>query len=146
MKTSEYTNTPIHIPAPLRSYTGGQSIINVNGGSVEEALNDLVHQFPALKQHLFNEEGTLRTFVNIYLNDDDIRYLRQTSTELSEDDELTIVPSIAGGCPAVSFGYGSTLTTRDHRGLCGSIQFRTLEERMYRRIPEFSDQKTTPES
>ncbi len=99
MKTSEYTRTPIHIPAPLRSYTGGRSTIEVKGGSVGEALEDLTHQFPALKQHLFDEEGILRLFVNIYLNDEDIRYLRHTSTELSAEDELSIVPSIAGGCP-----------------------------------------------
>ncbi len=97
MTTSKYTRTPIHIPAPLRSYTDGQTTINVQGNSVGDALEDLAHQFPALRHHLFNEEGTLRTFVNIYLNDEDIRYLRHTSTELSEDDELSIVPSIAGG-------------------------------------------------
>ncbi len=99
MTTSEYTQTPIHIPAPLRSYTGGQSTINVKGESVGEALDSLTLQYPGLRHHLFDEDGSLRTFVNIYLNDEDIRYLRHTSTELSEDDELSIVPSIAGGCP-----------------------------------------------
>ena len=97
MKPSEYTHTPIHIPAPLRSYAGGQSTLIVKGRSVGEALSDLIRQFPALKQHLFNEEGILRTFVNIYRNDEDIRYLRHTDTKLRENDELTIVPSIAGG-------------------------------------------------
>ncbi|TDI72467.1 MAG: molybdopterin-synthase adenylyltransferase MoeB [Bacteroidetes bacterium] len=108
MTTSKYTRTPIHIPAPLRSYTDGQTIIKVQGNSVGDALDDLTRQFPVLKQHLFDEEGALRSFVNIYLNDEDIRYLGHISTLLSEDDELSIVPSIAGGCP-------ETLSTADIR-------------------------------
>lgn len=97
MTTRKNNPTPIHIPAPLRSYTGGQSTINVKGDSVGEALEDLAWQFPSLRHHLFDENGTIRSFVNIYLNDEDIRFLQQTSTILSEEDELSIVPSIAGG-------------------------------------------------
>ncbi len=111
MKTSEYEHTPIHIPAPLRSYTGGLATVDVNGLSVAEALSDLVHQFPALEPHLFDEEGTLRAFVNIYCNDEDIRYLQSIATKLGKDDELTIVPSIAGGCPD-----STTFRSKNHPG------------------------------
>lgn len=115
MTTSKYTRTPIHIPAPLRSYTDGQTIINVQGNSVGDALDDLTRQFPVLKQHLFDEEGALRTFVNIYLNDEDIRYLGHISTVLSEDDELSIVPSIAGGCPETLSTVGTRLSPEELR-------------------------------
>ena len=62
-----------------------------------EALDDLTRQYPILKKHLYNEEGVLRSFVNIYLNDEDIRYLEGENTPLGADDTLSIVPSIAGG-------------------------------------------------
>jgi molybdopterin converting factor small subunit len=89
----------IHIPTPLRAYTGSQQTVNVPGSTVGEALEQLTGAYPELRQHLYTGEGKLRSFVNIYLNDDDIRYLPQKdATPTSEDDELTIIPSIAGGC------------------------------------------------
>jgi molybdopterin converting factor small subunit len=89
----------IHIPTPLRAYTASQQTVNVPGATVGEALQQLVGAYPELQQHLYTGEGKLRSFVNIYLNDDDIRYLPQKeATPTSEDDELTIIPSIAGGC------------------------------------------------
>ncbi|HEV2618691.1 MAG TPA: ubiquitin-like small modifier protein 1 [Acidobacteriaceae bacterium] len=89
----------IHIPTPLRAYTGGKQTVNVAGATVSEALQQLTSAYPELQQHLYTGEGKLRSFVNIYLNDDDIRYLPQKeATPMSEDDELTIIPSIAGGC------------------------------------------------
>jgi len=65
----------IHIPTPLRAYTGGQQTVNVPGTTVGEALEQMTGAYPELRQHLYTPEGKLRSFVNIYLNDDDIRYL-----------------------------------------------------------------------
>ena len=90
----------IFIPTPLRIYADNRSAVDVKGASVGEALDDLVQRHPALKQHLFDDSGQLRSFVNIYRNDDDIRYLDREQTELSSGDELSIVPSIAGGIEA----------------------------------------------
>jgi molybdopterin converting factor small subunit len=89
--------TTIHIPTPLRKFTGGQAAVGVQGATVGEALGHLTTEFPTLKQHLYNEDGALRSFVNIYLDDDDIRYLEHEATPLNADATLSIVPSIAGG-------------------------------------------------
>jgi sulfur-carrier protein len=88
---------PITIPTPLRGYAGGQKTINVEGGTVGDALNALTTRYPNLRQHLFTEDGNLRSFVNVYLNDEDVRYLQQTRTLIKESDQLSIVPSVAGG-------------------------------------------------
>ena len=89
----------IHIPTPLRSYTGGKETVEVAGATVGATLDRLATDFPELRNHLFTTEGKLRSFVNVYLNDDDIRYLpSKDETTTSSDDELTIIPSIAGGC------------------------------------------------
>jgi adenylyltransferase/sulfurtransferase len=88
----------IHIPTPLRVYTGQQESVNVNAPTVAAALEQLAASHPDLRQHLFTAEGKLRSFVNVYLNDDDIRYLpAREDTAVGENDELTIIPSIAGG-------------------------------------------------
>ena len=89
----------IHIPTPLRAFTGGEQTVSVPGATVGDALEQLTGAYPELRQHLFMADGKLRSFVNVYLNDDDIRYLPQKeATPAEESDELTIIPSIAGGC------------------------------------------------
>ena len=89
----------IHIPTPLRTYTGGQETVTVAGATVSGALAQLTTEFPELKPNLFTAEGKLRSFVNLYLNEDDIRYLpSKEDSPVQESDELTIIPSIAGGC------------------------------------------------
>lgn len=88
--------TTIRIPTPLRPYTGNQSSVAVSGATVGAALNDLTSQHPALRQHLFDGEA-LRSFVNIYLNQEDVRYLDGAETAVGESDTLLIIPSIAGG-------------------------------------------------
>ena len=88
----------IHIPTPLRQYAGKQSAVDVPAGTVGQALNGLVSQHPDLRRHLYTEEGKLRAFVNVYLNDEDIRYLQKEDTPVKEGDNISIVPSIAGGC------------------------------------------------
>ncbi len=87
----------ILIPTPLRQYTGGNDTVEVTGSTVGEGLQALVGQHPDLRKNLFNDEGKLRSFVNIYLNDEDIRYLSKESTPLAATDSISIVPSIAGG-------------------------------------------------
>jgi MoaD family protein len=85
------------IPSPLRPYAGKQSAAEVTAQTVGEALTDLVAQHPDLRQHLFSEDGRLRSFVNVYVNDEDIRYLNKDDTPLKESDTVMIVPSVAGG-------------------------------------------------
>jgi MoaD family protein len=87
----------IHIPTPLRQYVGKQSTVEVKGATVGEAMTALVARHPDLKRHLYTEDGRLRAFVNLYVNDEDIRYLQKEATELKEGDNISIVPSIAGG-------------------------------------------------
>jgi sulfur-carrier protein len=88
----------IHIPTPLRSYTGGLETVSIAGATVDAVFQQLTTTYPDLKQHLFTPEGKLRSFVNVYLNDDDIRYLEsKQETVVKDTDELTIIPSIAGG-------------------------------------------------
>lgn len=87
----------IRIPTPLRPYAAGLSEVEVKSLSVGEALNELTDQYPDLRKHLYTEQGDLRSFVNVFLNDEDVRILHGTETTLSENDRLMIIPSIAGG-------------------------------------------------
>jgi molybdopterin synthase sulfur carrier subunit len=87
----------IHIPTPLRQYVGKQPTVEVTGATVAEAMDSLVAQHPDVRRHLYTEEGKLRAFVNLYVNDEDIRYLQKEQTEVKEGDNISIVPSIAGG-------------------------------------------------
>ena len=87
----------VEIPTPLRSFTDDQATVEVEGATVDEALDDLVARYPDLKSNLYTEDGELRQFVNIYAGDDDIRYLDGTDTALEDGTALSIVPSIAGG-------------------------------------------------
>jgi adenylyltransferase/sulfurtransferase len=97
-----YMSIRILIPTPLRSYAGQQASVEARGRDVAEAMSSLVESHPDLQRHLFDERGTLRNFVNIYLNDDDIRFLKGPETVLRAGDTLTIVPSVAGGAPRVA--------------------------------------------
>jgi len=87
----------IRVPAPLRGFTSGAREIEVQGKTVASALSDLAARHPALRPHLFDDRGDLRPFVNLFLNEKDVRMLQGTETPLSEGDRLMIVPSIAGG-------------------------------------------------
>jgi sulfur-carrier protein len=85
------------IPTPLRQYADKKDSIEMGGSTVGEVLIALITQHADLRKHLFNDEGKLRSFVNVYLNDEDIRYLEKDKTAVKEGDTLSIVPSIAGG-------------------------------------------------
>jgi len=86
----------IRIPTPLRPYTANQSSVTVSGATVGAALDDLTGRHPALRPHLF-EGDQLRSFVNVYLNKEDVRHLDGPETAVGEADTLLIIPSIAGG-------------------------------------------------
>src|SRR5277367_1883522 len=87
----------ILIPTPLRQFTAKQDSVTVTGDTVGSALADLTAQFPDLRKQIFNDEGKVRSFVNVYLNDEDIRYLSKTDTPVKDGDAISLVPSIAGG-------------------------------------------------
>lgn len=88
----------ILIPTPLRPYAEGKDSVEVSAATIGEALDALTQTHPALQKHLFTGEGKLRAFVNLYFNDEDVRYLpAKEQTEISAADTLTIIPSIAGG-------------------------------------------------
>ena len=91
--------TKILIPTPLRPFTDKQDAVEVDGATVGELLADLTTQARGLKAHLYNEQGKLRSFVNVYLNDEDIRYLQKEQTPVKPGDTLSIIPSVAGGAP-----------------------------------------------
>lgn len=87
----------ILIPTPLRQYADKKDSVEASGSTVGEVLNALATSHPDLRRHLYNDEGKLRSFVNVYLNDEDIRYLNKEATPVKDSDTLSIVPSIAGG-------------------------------------------------
>jgi molybdopterin converting factor small subunit len=87
----------IHIPTPLRQYAGKQAAVEVKAGSIADALSSLISQHPELRRHLYTDDGKLRAFVNVYLNDEDVRYLQKEATAVKDGDTISIVPSIAGG-------------------------------------------------
>jgi adenylyltransferase/sulfurtransferase len=92
----------IHIPTPLRPFTDKKESVDVTGGTVGELLADLTRRYEGLRKHLYTDDGRLRNFVNVYLNDEDIRYLQRELTPVKPGDSLSIVPSVAGGAPAVT--------------------------------------------
>jgi molybdopterin converting factor small subunit len=87
----------VMIPTPLRVYAGKKDSAEFGAATVGEALSGLTSQFAELRKHLYTEDGKLRAFVNVYLNDEDIRYLAQEKTPTKDGDTISIIPSIAGG-------------------------------------------------
>ncbi len=87
----------VRIPAPLRSVTDGQSEVSVGGSSVDQVLVELEGRFPQIRQRLRDDEGALRRFVNLYVNGEDVRFLKGLETGLKEGDEVSIIPAVAGG-------------------------------------------------
>ena len=87
----------ILIPTPLRQYAGGADSVEISAATAGELLSKLTDAHPDLRKQIFNDEGKLRSFVNVYVNDDDIRYLDRNDTAVKDGDTVSIVPSIAGG-------------------------------------------------
>ncbi len=86
----------IHIPTPLRQYTQNQAVVEVSGATVHALLEDLGQKYPGLSARLF-ENGALRRFINVYVNDEDVRYLDNLATPVKAGDEVSIIPAVAGG-------------------------------------------------
>ena len=103
------------IPTPLRPYTGNQDAVEVEGTTVAEALSALTARYGDLRRHLYADDGKLRSFVNIYINDDDIRYLDRDATALKTGDVISIVPSVAGGAPVASGAAAAELTSDEYQ-------------------------------
>ena len=89
--------TNIRIPTPLRKLTGEQEVVQADGSTVGDILRSLDTTFPGLKERICDDQGNIRRFVNVYLNDEDIRFLDEQATAVQEGDEISIVPAIAGG-------------------------------------------------
>ena len=87
----------IIIPTPLRKFTNQKTRLDVDGSNVKETIDELALNFPDLKKHLIDENGQLRTFVNIFVGDDDIRNLQKENTKVNADSVVSIIPAIAGG-------------------------------------------------
>jgi molybdopterin synthase sulfur carrier subunit len=87
----------VRIPTPLRKLTNELEVVQAAGGTVGEVINSLDKAFPGLKERVCDEKGDVRRFVNVFLNDEDIRFLDNNATLVKESDELSIVPAIAGG-------------------------------------------------
>lgn len=87
----------LRIPTPLRAYTAGQSEVPVQGANVDQIMQDLMRQYPALQPHLYNGQGSLRPFVNLFVGEDNIKDLQGLETPLKPEDKVLLIPSIAGG-------------------------------------------------
>ena len=90
----------VRIPTPLQKLTADKAEVAAAGATVQDLLQDLERQFPGLKERLCDPNGRLRRFVNIYVNEEDIRFLKQEATPLKDGDEVSIIPAIAGGADA----------------------------------------------
>jgi len=87
----------VRVPTPLQKLTNNQAEIAAEGKTVSAVLANLEEQFPGIKERLYDEQGKLRRFINFYVNNEDIRFLQGEETEISDGDELSVVPAIAGG-------------------------------------------------
>ena len=87
----------VRMPTPLQKLTGNQAEVTGSGATIDELISDLEKQYPGIKDRLCDSDGKLRRFVNLYLNEEDIRFLQQEATPLKEGDEVSIIPAIAGG-------------------------------------------------
>ena len=90
-------SSQVRIPAPLRRLTNGQDKITAEGKTLQEIIDFLEQNFPTIKSRICNEDGEIRNFVNIYVNDEDVRFLNGISSEIKDGDEFSIVPAVAGG-------------------------------------------------
>ncbi|MFB6226795.1 MAG: ubiquitin-like small modifier protein 1, partial [bacterium] len=90
-------NVTVLIPTPLREFTDGESEVTAEGDTVEDIINSLEENHPGIKERICTDDGELREFLNIYLDDEDIRFKDELETEIEDDAEISIIPAIAGG-------------------------------------------------
>jgi len=88
----------VRVPTVLRKHTGGERMVKVDGGTVATVIDSLDQKFPGLKGELLGDDGQIRQFVNIYVNDEDVRYLDRLQTKVVDGDSVAILPAVAGGC------------------------------------------------
>jgi adenylyltransferase/sulfurtransferase len=122
----------IHIPTPLRPLTDKHEAVEVSGATVGELLADLTRKYQGLRKHLYADDGRLRNFVNVYLNDEDIRYLQKENTPVKPGDSLSIVPSVAGGAPTSAEAQVGT-ETEQHVRDASDVQLNPDEIKRYSR-------------
>jgi molybdopterin synthase sulfur carrier subunit len=96
----------VHLPTVLRSQAGGAKTVSVDGTTIGQVLDSLIAEYPGLSGQVVNDDGTLHKFVNVYLNDDDVRYLKALDTPVGETDEISILPAVAGGAVGVGWPSG----------------------------------------
>lgn len=87
----------VRLPTVLRQHAGGQSTVTASGATIGEVLNDLVRSYPGMAGQVLTDGGELHRFVNVYVNDDDVRYLEKLDTKVSDEDVISILPAVAGG-------------------------------------------------
>lgn len=87
----------IRIPTPLRKLTNNEELVEVNAATIGDAINELQSRYPGIKERLVDDAGAVRRFVNVYVNEEDIRFLQNQNTKLKDGDEISIIPAIAGG-------------------------------------------------
>jgi len=87
----------VRIPTPLQTVTGNRAEVSAEGATLRELIEDLERQFPGLKERVCDEKGAVRRFVNVYLNEEDVRFLSGEDTQVKDSDEVSIIPAIAGG-------------------------------------------------
>jgi adenylyltransferase/sulfurtransferase len=125
----------INIPTPLRQFAGGQSEIQVEAGTAGEALDQLTSTHTELRRHLFNDQNALRNFVNVYINDEDIRHLDGPNTAVKDGDAILIVPSIAGG------NVTQTVSLRDDETLAAAASNTQTDSLRYGDLPMLSNEE-----
>jgi len=87
----------VRIPTPLRKLTNNEELIEINAATIGEAITELQNRFPGIQERLVDDKGEVRRFVNVYVNEEDIRFLKNRETPLKDGDEISIIPAIAGG-------------------------------------------------
>ena len=131
----------VRIPTPLRKFTNDQSDVEIDGASVGQVIDNLEAAHGGIKEKLVDDDGSIRRFVNIYVNDEDIRFLDGADTEVRDGDSVTIVPAIAGGCWPGDFHERlckGRLRAPGDSGIVPSIREGDDSERRYRRESEHS--------
>ena len=95
----------VRLPTVLRQHAGGQSSLRANGSTVGEVFDDVIRQFPLLAGQVVTEDGTLHKFVNVYRNDEDVRFLQKLDTTVADNDVVTILPAVAGGSTSSAWRF-----------------------------------------
>ena len=88
----------VRIPTILRTYTGGESEVSAQGGTLAEVLEDLDTSYPGIKARILDEQGAIRRFVNVYVGNDDVRFLDALDTATADGSQVSVIPAVAGGC------------------------------------------------